>query len=64
MLSPQSRDNNEIENRATMDTILLKRKEIPPCSCHTNWLPWATTNAAAERLDSIWTPCGCVLTLI
>jgi hypothetical protein len=39
MLSPQSRDNDEIVQVATMDTISLKDKEIEPQRALPQWLP-------------------------
>jgi hypothetical protein len=39
MLSPHSRDNNEIAQLATMDTISLWGKEIERHQMVTQWLP-------------------------
>lgn len=40
MLSPHSRDDNDIAQMATMDTIALRRKGLAWCASATTWSPW------------------------
>ena len=40
MLSPHTRDNNQIVKLATMDTISIKSKEIESQQVVPKWLPW------------------------
>ena len=54
MLSPHSRDNDEIVQVATMDTISLKDNEIEPQRGLLRCLPWLPRT----QPHRVWTPNG------